>query len=102
MLAGTGSVDADLRVQVVRHPDGHHVEIVALEHLSIVGEVMRDPELIGQRSATFGTWRGDGNNFDVWHMCEGLGVQVSDEPGADDADVYAIPVSHRHDPPRSP
>ena len=31
MLAGTGSVDADLRMQVVWHPNGHHVEIVALE-----------------------------------------------------------------------
>ena len=102
VLAGMGGVDADLRVQVVRHPDGHHVEIVALQHLSIVGEVMRDTELIGQGAATLGTWRGDGDDLGIRHMRKGLGVQVSDEPGADDADVYAIPVSHCHRSSTSP
>ena len=54
VLAGAGGVDADLRVQVVRHPDGDHVEIVALEHLSVIGEVARDTELIGKGAAPLG------------------------------------------------
>ena len=35
-------------------------------------------------------------------MRKGLSVQVPDEPGADDADVYASPDSHHHHPPLCP
>src|SRR5215216_6460528 len=49
--------------------------------------------------ATLGTWRGDGDNLGVRHMRKGLGMQVSDEPGADDTDFHTIPVRHVCRPP---
>src|SRR5262245_39216376 len=99
VLTGARGVDADLCVKVVRYADRDHIEIVELEELVIITEMAGNAELIGQRATSLRAGRGDGDDLRVGNIGERLGMEMTDEAGANDPDLHSFSTCHASHPP---
>ena len=87
VLAGVRGSDRDVRVQVVRYADVRDVAVCTCKRLVEIGEPTRNPVLLCERARVLLAPRIDAGQLGIGNEAVvGLGMDVGDEPGADQED----------------
>ena len=72
VLASLQGVNGDPRVQMVRHGDGHRINVRLIQQVVVIGVRAGDFEAVGRLLEAFGVGFGDGHRGGAWTMQEAV------------------------------